>query len=187
MNCTGRLIRYLNKPVDEQMKVSKTRTHVGDARIVAKVEAMQNLKRKAEDTSMYGRNVIAKISANMDAATAATLPSTRMMLQTIRRTRKDADVEVMQNNLIDLVVPVRFHNVNDEQFLIYDSGPGNDRILIFATHQNLKYLIDVEVVLMDGTFNIVPPMFEQLYTLQGTSLHLSLRSEMQVYSIYRAH
>lgn len=173
MKCSGRLIRYLNKPVPEQFKVSKSHTHVGDARIVGVAVAIDNLKRKAEDQSMYGRNVIARISVNMDAATAATLPPTKLLLQTIRRKRNDTTDEKIADNLVDLVVPRRFTTLNNEQFLLHDSGPGNDRFLIFSTEQNLKYLSSAEVVLMDGTFDIVPPMFEQLYTMQGISTHIS--------------
>lgn len=167
MKCPGRLIHYLNKPDVDKFKETKSHTHVGDARIFGRAVAINTMKRKAEDSHMYGRNVIAKVSENLDAATAATLPRTKSLLQTIRRVRTNTNVERLATNLTDLVIAEKFTKVKEEPFLLYDSGPGDDRILIFSTERNLRYLSAADVMLMDGTFSIVPPMFEQLYTLQG--------------------
>lgn len=71
------------------------------------------------------------------------------------------------NSLNDLVIPEDLQQINNELFLLHDSGPGPQRILIFSTKRNLEYLRRAEVVSMDGTFEIVPPLFEQLYTMQG--------------------
>ena len=40
-----------------------------------------------------------------------------------------------------------------------------DRLIIFATQQNLRYLCGAETIFMDGTFQISPAMFLQVYTL----------------------
>lgn len=53
------------------------------------------------------------------------------------------------------------------QFLLYDSGPGNNRIIIFATEQNLRMLAQSRHWFADGTFKTAPPLFEQLYTIHG--------------------
>lgn len=71
MNCPGRLIHYLNKPDDEKFKETKSHTHVGDAREVGVAVAINNMKRQSEDSSMYGRNVIAKVAEDMDAGIIA--------------------------------------------------------------------------------------------------------------------
>lgn len=99
------------------------------------------------------------------------LPRTKSLLQSIRRVRTSSDAERLATNLIDLVISEKFTTIKEERFLLYDSGPGDDRILIFSKDRNLQYLNDVEVMLMDGTFEIVPPMFEQQYTLQGICLY----------------
>lgn len=119
---------------------------------------------------MHGRNVIAKVSGNVDVDSAAIMPGTSNLFRTVRRARANTNTAKMASNLTDLIIPDRFKNVADEPFLLYDSGPGNRRILYFATQRNLNYLNLVEVVLIDGTFNIVPPMFEQLYTMQSIDM-----------------
>ena len=57
---------------------------------------------------------------------------------------------------------------NGENWLFFDSGPSNDRILMFATQGNLKLLEQSEIVFSDGTFKCAPSrLFPQLYTIHG--------------------
>ena len=57
---------------------------------------------------------------------------------------------------------------NRESWLVFDSGPGSDRLLIFATQANLRLLRQVEIVFSDGTFKCAPSrLFPQLYTIHG--------------------
>ena len=41
----------------------------------------------------------------------------------------------------------------------YDSGPGNDRILIFSTTKNLEVLAEASSWFIDATFKVVPDIF----------------------------
>ncbi len=49
-------------------------------------------------------------------------------------------------------------------FLLCNDGI-EDKILIFATAQNLRHLCEAETIFMDGTFKISPEMFLQVYSL----------------------
>ena len=51
-----------------------------------------------------------------------------------------------------------------DQFLMYDSGPMEERIVIIATRCNLKFLSKRYA---DGTFETVPLLFHLLYTVHG--------------------
>lgn len=174
LKCPGRLIRYLNPPNPDEFKVTIEHSHVGDARIVGRAVEMQNLKRKALETVDSGRAVLAKLSTNMDVATAATLPNTKSMLQTVKRQRRDNDLPKIPTSLLDLEIPDEYKLVDGENFLLHDSGPGRNRVLIFSTEKNLQLLARSEAMHMDGTFDVVPPLFQQLYTLQGTTNYISL-------------
>lgn len=61
-----------------------------------------------------------------------------------------------------------------ENFLLYDSLNDGDfdlncgRILIFATRQNLQKLFLSEIWYLDGTFDVVPSLFFQLFTIMGS-------------------
>jgi len=52
-----------------------------------------------------------------------------------------------------------------EQFLIFDSGASQDRILIFSNENNLKLMDQSTNWLVDGTFKTVPSLFYQLFTI----------------------
>jgi hypothetical protein len=50
-------------------------------------------------------------------------------------------------------------------FLLHDSGPGPNRILLFGDRELLGALARAQVWLADGTFKVVPTLFYQLYSI----------------------
>ncbi|KAB0793284.1 hypothetical protein PPYR_12904 [Photinus pyralis] len=56
-----------------------------------------------------------------------------------------------------------------ENFLLADSGPGLNRILIFGRRQNLDVLHHSREWFADGTFKIAPLLFSQIYTVLATA------------------
>ncbi|CAM4850845.1 unnamed protein product [Rotaria magnacalcarata] len=54
-----------------------------------------------------------------------------------------------------------------DHFLRCDTGPGDDRILIFASDEQVDVLQDTEEFLVDGAFKVVPDIFYQLYIIHG--------------------
>ena len=67
------------------------------------------------------------------------------------------------------VLPERYQVTKaGEQFLIFDSGVGdNERILIFATQQGIRFLSNNSHWFMDGTFKLCPKIFYQIYTIHA--------------------
>ena len=61
-----------------------------------------------------------------------------------------------------------------EPFLLFDSGPTEDRIIIFSTARNLRLLASSKHWYGDGTFKTVPHLFYQLYTLHGIQVNNSI-------------
>jgi hypothetical protein len=57
-------------------------------------------------------------------------------------------------------IPDQFH-----EFLIHDSGVGENRLLVFGDRDLLAALGTAKVWLADGTFKVVPTLFYQLYTV----------------------
>lgn len=124
-------------------------------------------KRKSNENNENGRNLVAKINENIDVSTAATLASSSSLLQTVRRNRPLKEYPMNPRSLEELLIPDEFKYIKKQLFLLYDSGPKANRILIYATKRNLEMLARADVIAMDGTFSIVPPLFDELYTLQG--------------------
>ncbi|PKK59673.1 hypothetical protein RhiirC2_719657 [Rhizophagus irregularis] len=58
--------------------------------------------------------------------------------------------------------------LNGSDFLIKDLTVGEEKVLIFTTTSNIKYLAQSNFWLADGTFKTVPTIFRQLYTIHGS-------------------
>ena len=72
---------------------------------------------------------------------------------------------------MDLEIPIQYSR--GEKFLQYDSGPGEDRVIIFATQEALDVLKGARNVFSDGTFKTCPNLFTQIYTI-----HADLRGKV---------
>lgn len=169
LNCRGRLVQDVSKPEDEQITVKNDHNHLPNPNRVGVAVAVNELKRKATESLEPPRNLISKVVKHMDVATSAAMPSSSSLRKIVNRQRKDSDVSSLPKNVLDLVVPEKYRSFNGEQFLLYDSGAEEQRILIFATEDNLRWFKRSDMILMDGTFGVVPHLFAQLYTFQGKS------------------
>ena len=66
------------------------------------------------------------------------------------------------------MIPEQFYTRdNGEKLLLYDSGNADtERLLIFGSSQTSELLLSEGAVLMaDGTFSVVPHLFDQLYSI----------------------
>lgn len=57
-----------------------------------------------------------------------------------------------------------------ENWIIYNNNTNDGKIVIFATYENLSNLASCKTWYGDGTFNVAPPLFTQLYSIHGTYL-----------------
>ena len=55
--------------------------------------------------------------------------------------------------------------------VLYDSGPGEERIIILGCNELLDALARASMWLADGTFKVVPSLFFQLYTIHFQFVH----------------
>ena len=105
---------------------------------------------------------------NISETAAVNLPQINNLKRTIHSQRKDNDLPPTPLRREDIpVLPERYQVTKaGEQFLIFDSGVGdNERILIFATQQGIHFLSNNSHWFMDGTFKLCPEIFYQIYTI----------------------
>lgn len=74
------------------------------------------------------------------------------------------------SDLTTLVIPDAYKIIKmtegvEENFLLFDSGPNPDRILIFGKQGNLHTFKDCDTFFVDGTFKISPPLFCQVFVI----------------------
>ena len=105
----------------------------------------------------------------MSEGTAAKLPKLDSLKRTIQRQRvQQPAAPVQPTSLEQLAVPPEYqHTAKGEQFLLYDSGPETQRILILGTQRNLEMLRLSDFWLADGTFKTEPPLFTQVYVVHA--------------------
>lgn len=129
---------------------------------------MNEIKRKAATSkSEHGRNIVADVTRTMNYESVAAMPEPHNILRTIRRVRYNKDFPVVPSKLTDLVIPYELKNIDNEPFLLYDSESVDNRFLMFSSKKNLEMLKRAKIWYMDGTFDIVPELFEQMYTIVG--------------------
>ena len=97
------------------------------------------------------------------------MPSVSVLKRTVRRIRqKEQAAPPNPKTLLELIIPDDYRSTFDgKPFLLFDSGPVENRILIFSTQKNLQLLQKCEHWFADGTFSTSPNLFYQIYTVHG--------------------
>ena len=168
----------------ERRKECKARLHTEGMRIVKRINehlhgpdmgkvtclvTKAGLKRKAEQTQDTSQYIVAESVQNITEATATKLPKLNTLKRTIQRQRIKANLAPVQpENLAHLEIPMEYQRTSkNENFLLYDSGFEERRILIFGTKTYTEMLELAPIWLADGTFKTAPILFEQVYVIHA--------------------
>lgn len=129
---------------------------------------MNTIKRKALETKEQTSSIVAAGILTASTAAAGMAPNLKHLARTVQRVRAIANpTPANPKSLEDIVLPPMYcTTAKDEQFLLYDSG-GPQRKFIFGTEKNLGILAACNEWFMDGTFDTVPKLFLQLFTIHG--------------------
>ena len=97
-------------------------------------EVRLEMLKKARTTSESPSTILASLSAGMPEEVAGTLPTTDSLGRELRRERQKCR-RAPPNPLsrAELQIPEEYTKMNGENFLLYDSGLEEDRILVFGT------------------------------------------------------
>jgi hypothetical protein len=138
----------------------------------ARVEALlirHNILHRAQASLDAPRQIIGNEVAQVREEVAQALPTYNALSLGIRRKRKAYDLPGNPASVADLQLPQHLtRTLKDENFLLHDTGTEDDkRMLMFATNSNLELLRHSNVWFGDGTFKVVPAIFEQLYTIHA--------------------
>ncbi|XP_068225227.1 uncharacterized protein [Palaemon carinicauda] len=150
---------YLKKENEHTCGAAESsRTHV--------VKCHNAIKEKASITSDKPCQIIQDVLSQLDSSVVPYVGSKETLSKMIRRVRKEGNQE--PNDLQDMFIPEEYSKtLAGETFLVKESSIGNDNILLFTTHSNVKKLKDANFWIMDGTFKTVPTVFKQLYTIHA--------------------
>ena len=142
---------------------------------VAKVTT--KIKVRAATTMENPSVIINEVLANTSQGAQGSMPRAAAMKKIVRRKRKAISAAPPDPlNLMELTVPNVFQvyelaDGENEDFLLSDSGPGEERILIFGRKTWLQHLVTSDMWYCDGTFKVAPNLFSQVYVILCEKLH----------------
>ncbi|KAG8237707.1 hypothetical protein J437_LFUL017661 [Ladona fulva] len=150
--CNGRAMSYA---CDGGMEVFLTKEHTHEPRLedVSVQRLRSTLKRKAiEQLTAHPVALIREGLSDLNDFAVAALPEHQSLRRMINRTRENT----ISGRLFLL------HDI--EESATTEEGPKG----IFASEENLRYLFSSTTWYADGTFQVVPILFYQLFTVHGS-------------------
>lgn len=165
--CKARAHTSTNAVDGAEVDVRSEHTHLPDARRISVVKTTNDIKRNANETQESTVTIITAAINAVSPVVTASLPRLSCLNRMARRQRQ-GNVPPQPQDLLHLEIPQEYRTTLDgAAFLLYDSGPGPQRILLFSTAENLALLERSQDWYGDGTFKVSPNLFYQLYTLHA--------------------
>lgn len=164
--CSGKITT-----VDQNVISKSEHSHTGDAAATEVKKAKSKMRQLAATSNSPPRRIIRKITADMSTIAAAEMGLYENLSRNVRRVRQSANTTPkLPASMAELMISGEYtQTIKKSDFLLYDNEDPVNRILIFATKANLKFLSSCDDWYMDGTFDISPPHFKQVYTIHGNS------------------
>ena len=142
-------------------------THSGNVSTSRARQAVGKMKRIMEDViatpSAAQGSIISEVPGHIQIA----LPKRASLSRVLRRHRQIKSMVGQGTPAlpaipddVNFAIPPRF-----QDFVLHDSGPGNDRMLLLGDREVLEGLGRAQTWLADGTFKVVPSLFYQLYSV----------------------
>ncbi|CAI6377779.1 unnamed protein product [Macrosiphum euphorbiae] len=170
IHCKGRI------HVNNQHVIVKG-THGGHDESPVDVEMASTIcriKRRAADTMEAPAVAINQCIDGLSVAGKGALSSINTLKKTVRRVRRQngPQIPVAPLTLFELDIPDSFKEYEVEpgvfeNFLLCDTGPEINRILLFGRQRGLEILSTSEQWFVDGTFKIAPILFSQVFVILG--------------------
>lgn len=161
--CSCRLV----KRSETDYQIRGTHCHPGNATELPRTEILQTLKATAKTDRSKASVLIATSVGTVNSQVAVSLPPMSQMSRTINRIRNAENIKIPRNTKrIELSEKYTVTKRGDN-FLLFDNGSEDDRLLIFGTKDNLRVLKNCFNMHCDGTFDVTPPGFDQMYTIHG--------------------
>ncbi|CAF1121885.1 unnamed protein product [Brachionus calyciflorus] len=127
-----------------------------------------DIKKRASETSENPRKLITDCLTKLPLSSAPLISSTRGLTQMVQRERQKVNNfgrEAKSREEVNLNIEYTVTHTG-ENFVLFDSGSvDRERIIIFGTTKNLELLNSESTWFVDGTFDISPDVFIQLFTV----------------------
>lgn len=169
MRCAARIIVTNGNP---DPVVTGKHSDAPDGRLLDVAQIRRHLKDVIDvQVGTPTRTLVVDALGSAKRATAAIMPTSQALTRQINRYRRNQNIPAIPKTVEDVTLPDRFKvtlkNDSNRNFVLHDDGPVEDRMIVFGTLDNIKMLERAESVYADGTFDVVPLIFKQLYSIHG--------------------
>ncbi|CAF1347396.1 unnamed protein product [Rotaria sordida] len=128
----------------------------------------ERIAHRAHFTQEASDLIVTDCYKNMTDQAIACLPACDNVKRRIRMLRQNKHVIATPNDLNFESIPTSLtKTIRLDQFLRCDTGPSNERILIFASTEQFNILQSTTDFLINGTFKVVPVIFYQRYIIHA--------------------
>lgn len=137
--------------------------HEGNVATALARKALGEMKTMITELGATPKVVQGAVELKLPDSVLMALPKKTSICRTLQRQRKKNSTENALPQIptdLNFAFPDKF-----AAMLLFDSGPGNDRLIILGNQALLDGLARADIWLADGTFKVVPEVFFQLYTI----------------------
>ena len=164
-DCTGKI-----RVKEGQIHVVSPHSHAPDPAKNEAYKVIAAVREQAQSTNDRPQQILGNALRAIPDAVAADLPTLGTIRRNIRRQRRAVGGVLpvpASRAALPHPLPQEYTTTNaGDPFLRYDSGD-QDRILIFATDERLALLENNVHWFIDGTFDAVPLIYTQLFTIHA--------------------
>ncbi len=115
----------------------------------------EKVRDRAVNCNESTQTVIDHYLTNVSDHAVARLPKFKHIKRNIQNQCGKNDLrKIPQDQTFDTIPDKLAKTKRNSQCLQFDSGPGNDRVIIFSSPEQLKLLENWEQLLVDGTFKV---------------------------------
>ena len=161
--------KYLKIITPHQSAVAN-KMHVPDPALMEVFITENEIKSRAQNTRDQPRSIIKNSQIGLSKEASAKMKRAAALRAFINRIRSDKPTYgTNPTSLKGISIPDTLrYTYSNELFLLADSGNDDDeRIFIFATENNLKLLTGSSEWYVDGTFEVAPLLYKQMYNIAG--------------------
>ena len=153
--------------------IDRVNQHTCSAPNAAQVEVAKlraGIKRKAQITQDTPQQILTAELGNISNEAAVNLPRMDHIRRAIRSQQEDNAAPNLPQDRRDIPVIPNDYTIttHGDRFLLHNSRPGDpSRIILFATDDAMEILRSSNHWFGDGTFEVSPSIFFQLYTIHA--------------------
>ena len=150
--------------------VKSEHTHEADATYIEALKVRDEIRQKALSTNDAPHVILQSVSKKLDVQIAGKIPNSDNMKRKIRDKRQKLNIGSCTDQASIIEMKRFFDDGTD--FLIYDGFANGEedeknKMLIFGTLESLELLKSSKHWYADGTFDVAPDNFYQLYSLHA--------------------